>query len=93
MDFTKAFSKMVNLLRFVFLVMFTTVCNNLYAQEENKKTILPSGALNGERYRVFISTDIGGGGDDDYQSLAHYFVYDDLFDTEGIISLPPKTGM
>jgi hypothetical protein len=53
---------------------------------------MKSGALNGERYRVFITTDIGGGDDDDYQSLVHYFVYGDLFDTEGIISTPPKYG-
>ena len=83
---------MVDLLKLFFLVVLSTVCNNIYAQEESKKTDLPSGALNGERYRVFISTDIGGGDDDDYQSLVHYFVYGDLFDTEGIISSPPKSG-
>jgi hypothetical protein len=53
---------------------------------------LASGALNGQRYRVFISTDIGGGDDYDYQSPVHYFVYGDLFDMEGIISSPPKEG-
>lgn len=57
-----------------------------------QKDKLPSGVLNGERYRVFISTDIGGGDDDDYQSLVHYLVYGDLFDTEGIISSPPMAG-
>ncbi len=38
--------------------------------------------------RVIISTDIGGD-PDDFQSLAHYLVYADLFDTEGLISTPP----
>lgn len=60
--------------------------------EDFRDVALPSGALNGERYRVFITTDIGGGDDDDYQSLAHYFIYGDLFDTEGIISTPPQLG-
>jgi len=53
---------------------------------------LPGGALNGERYRIFISTDIGGYDDDDYQSLAHIFLYGDLFDIEGIIASPPGPG-
>lgn len=67
----------------------------IFAQVEKKydqSTQLTSGVLNGERYRVFITTDIGGGDDDDYQSLVHYFVYGDLFDTEGIIRTPPKFG-
>ncbi len=74
---------------FVFLSIFAV--GTAMAQTKGKGE-LPSGALNGERYRVFISTDIGGGDDDDYQSLVHYFVYGDLFDTEGIISSPPKSG-
>jgi hypothetical protein len=41
------------------------------------------------RPRVFISTDIGGGDADDYQSLVHYLVYADMFETEGIIASPP----
>jgi hypothetical protein len=60
----------------------------LYAQTDE----LPSGALNGERYRIFISTDIGGWDDDDYQSLVHVFVYGDIFDIEGIIASPPGPG-
>lgn len=60
--------------------------------EDFRNVSLPAGAVNGERYRVFITTDIGGGDDDDYQSLAHYFMYGDLFDTEGIVSTPPKFG-
>jgi hypothetical protein len=50
------------------------------------------GALAGERYRVVVSTDIGGSDPDDFQSMIHYFVYADLFDTEGLISSPPHAG-
>jgi hypothetical protein len=44
------------------------------------------------RYRVIISTDIGGGDEDDIQSMIHFLLYSDLFDTEGIISSPPGKG-
>jgi hypothetical protein len=50
------------------------------------------GALAGERFRVIVSTDVGGADPDDYQSLVHYLLYADLFDTEGLIASPPKTG-
>lgn len=52
----------------------------------------PGGALAGERFRVIVSTDIGGSDPDDFQSLVHYLVYADLFDTEGLISSPPHAG-
>jgi len=51
-----------------------------------------AGAIDGNRYRVIVSTDIGGGDEDDIQSMIHYLVYSDLFDTEGLISSPPKQG-
>jgi len=54
--------------------------------------LCPAGAIDGNRYRVIISTDIGGGDEDDIQSMVHYLVYSDLFDTEGLISSPPKQG-
>jgi len=82
--------KVQNLLHFICFTIIFAVTPEICSQD--KKEVLPSGALNGERYRVFISTDIGGGDDDDFQSLAHYFIYGDLFDTEGIISSPPKYG-
>ncbi|MDP8243690.1 MAG: DUF1593 domain-containing protein [Candidatus Hinthialibacter antarcticus] len=50
------------------------------------------GALDGERYRVLISSDIGGSDDDDDQSLVHYLHYADLFDLEGLVSSPPHAG-
>jgi hypothetical protein len=50
------------------------------------------GALAGERFRVIVSTDIGGSDPDDFQSMAHYLVYADRFDTEGLIASPPHAG-
>lgn len=46
----------------------------------------------GDRVRVIVSTDVGGSDPDDFQSMVHYLVYADLFDTEGLISSPPKAG-
>lgn len=50
------------------------------------------GALAGERFRVIVSTDIGGSDPDDFQSMVHYLIYADLFDTEGLVSSPPGAG-
>jgi hypothetical protein len=55
-------------------------------------TTLHQGALAGERYRVIVSTDIGGSDPDDFQSMVHYLLYSDLFDTEGLISSPWGLG-
>lgn len=38
--------------------------------------------------RILISTDIGGTDPDDNQSMAHFLMYSDLFDTEGLVSSP-----
>ena len=53
---------------------------------------LGHGALVGERYRVIVSTDIGGSDNDDFQSMVHFLMYADLFDIEGLISSPPLAG-
>ena len=53
---------------------------------------MTSGALAGERYRVIVSTDIGGSDPDDFQSMVHYLLYSDMFDTEGLISSPWGAG-
>lgn len=50
------------------------------------------GALSGERLRVVVSTDIGGTDPDDFQSMVHYLLYSDMFDTEGLISSPFDQG-
>ena len=42
--------------------------------------------------RVIVSTDIGGSDPDDFQSMVHYLVYADRFETEGLISSPPGKG-
>jgi hypothetical protein len=55
-------------------------------------TATTNGALSGERYRVIVSTDIGGSDPDDFQSMVHYLLYSDLFDTEGLISSPWGAG-
>lgn len=45
-----------------------------------------------DKPRVIVSTDIGGSDPDDFQSMVHYLVYADRFDTEGLISSPPRAG-
>jgi len=54
--------------------------------------LLDHGALAGERYRVIVSTDIGGSDNDDFQSMVHFLLYADLFDIEGLIASPPGAG-
>lgn len=49
-------------------------------------------ALGGERYRVLVSSDIGGSDEDDDQSMVHFLLYADLFDIEGLVSSPPHRG-
>jgi hypothetical protein len=45
-----------------------------------------------DRPRVIVSTDIGGSDPDDFQSMVHYLVCADRFETEGLISSPPHKG-
>jgi hypothetical protein len=52
----------------------------------------PGGALAGQRPRVIVSSDIGGGDPDDFQSMVHLLVYADVLDIEGLISSPPGKG-
>lgn len=44
------------------------------------------------RPRVIVSTDIGGTDADDFQSMIHYLMYSDRFQTEGLISSPFGPG-
>lgn len=53
---------------------------------------ISSQAVAGEKPRVIVSTDIGGGDPDDFQSMVHYLLYADVLETEGLISSPPKRG-
>ncbi len=41
-----------------------------------------------QRPRILISTDIGGTDPDDNQSMAHFLMYCNEFDTEGLVSSP-----
>jgi hypothetical protein len=52
----------------------------------------PGRGAAGQRHRVLVSTDIGGSDPDDFQSMVHFLVYSDLFDTEGLISSPWGPG-
>ena len=63
------------------LIVLTSSCTA-------KPNFQDKGALSGERYRVIVSTDLGGEDPDDYQSMVHYLLYADMFDTEGIIASP-----
>jgi hypothetical protein len=38
--------------------------------------------------RILISTDIGGTDPDDNQSMAHFLIYSNMFDIEGLVSSP-----
>lgn len=51
-----------------------------------------SDALSGNRFRVLVSTDVGGTDPDDFQSMVHLLVYADLFDLEGLVSSPYGPG-
>jgi len=50
------------------------------------------GALEGQRHRVVVSTDIGGTDPDDFQSMVHLLLYADVLDIEGLISSPFGPG-
>ncbi len=52
----------------------------------------PGGALDGDKPRVIVSSDVGGSDPDDFQSLIHLLLYSDVIDVEGIISSPPDAG-
>ncbi|MDO5446587.1 MAG: DUF1593 domain-containing protein [Prevotellaceae bacterium] len=41
-----------------------------------------------QKYRILISTDIGGTDPDDNQSFMHYLLYSNEFDCEGLVSSP-----
>ena len=53
---------------------------------------ISGGALTGERFRVVVSTDIGGTDPDDFQSMVHLLVYADSLELEGLISSPYGPG-
>ncbi len=54
--------------------------------------ILGFEAFSQTKIPVIISTDIGGDDPDDHQSLIHFLLYSNRFETLGIISSPPGKG-
>lgn len=49
-------------------------------------------AMEDQRLRVIVSTDIGGTDPDDFQSMVHLLVYTDSFDLEGLVASPFGQG-
>jgi len=64
----------------------------LGADHAQDSATLAHGAVAGERFRVIVSTDIGGSDPDDFQSMVHLMVYADALNVEGLISSPPQAG-
>jgi hypothetical protein len=60
--------------------------------ESDRKVNTNNDAPAHQRYRVLVSTDIGGTDPDDFQSMVHFLVYADCFDIEGLISSPYGPG-
>jgi hypothetical protein len=53
---------------------------------------VPAAAQDAPRPRVLVSSDIGGTDPDDQQSMAHFLLYANMFEIEGIVSSPPGPG-
>ena len=62
------------------------------SKEPERESTANGGALAGHRYRVIVSTDVGGTDPDDFQSMVHFLVYADRFDIEGLVSSPYGPG-
>jgi len=74
----------INYLYLFFAVAITSLAN---CSAENTEL-----AKEPEKRRVIVSTDIGGTDPDDFQSMAHLFLYADVIDLEGLISSPFGPG-
>jgi hypothetical protein len=88
--------KTFNTIKLAVLTLSCMVVTGTLAEAQNSKepgkAAADSGALAGHRYRVIVSTDIGGTDPDDFQSMVHFLVYADCFDIEGLISSPYGPG-
>ena len=62
---------------YFFCLSFFMISLFAYAQQENS-----------QKFRILVSTDIGGTDPDDNQSMAHLLMYSDCFDIEGLVSSP-----
>lgn len=72
---------------FLWLLVFAS---STLAQSSLPK--IEGGALAGDRYRVIVSSDIGGTDPDDFQSMVHLLLYSDVLDLEGLIASPYGPG-
>lgn len=62
------------------------------AQKQVTKSTESQENTDAVRPRVIVSSDIGGTDPDDFQSIIHYLMYADRFETEGLISSPYGPG-
>lgn len=69
---------------FVYLAVFLITSNYILSSCASSK----GEKQTAQRPRILISTDIGGTDPDDNQSMAHFLMYCNEFDTEGLISYP-----
>lgn len=69
----------------IFLLVSAIVLLSLLPAGASTNALAPS-----PRYRVIVSTDIGGSDPDDHQSMVHLLTYADSLDLEGLISTQPR---
>ncbi|MBN1361033.1 MAG: DUF1593 domain-containing protein [Sedimentisphaerales bacterium] len=85
-----------NTIRFAISALICLAMTGVLAESqessESGKTTISIGAPAGDRFRVLVSTDIGGTDPDDFQSLVHLLVYADGVDLEGLVSSPYGPG-
>src|SRR3954470_9598161 len=62
-----------------FYFLFCILCGAVAVSAQKRVPVKP---------RILISTDIGGTDPDDNQSMIHFLMYSNKFDTEGLISSP-----
>jgi hypothetical protein len=86
--------KIIKLIILVLTIPATSVtfAENQKSNNNDRMAIGNRGALARHRYRVIVSSDIGGTDPDDFQSMVRFLVYADVLDIEGIISSPFGPG-
>jgi len=73
---------------FFIYVSILILLNSCISQANKNKETANSAA----KHRVVVSTDIGGTDPDDFQSMAHLFLYIDTLEVDGLISSPFGPG-
>lgn len=82
----KFVGKRINLFQILFFSTFALFF--WYCSSPRKNT----GETEQIKPRVIVSSDIGGTDPDDFQSMIHYLMYADRFETEGLIASPHGLG-